>query len=105
MIKGILHKHVTSKYPQMVEWGKLISITGSAQVLIQAIGFVSGIMIIRLLSTSEYALYTLANTMLGTMTLLTDGGINTGVMAQGGRVWQDKVKLGIVMNTGMDLRR
>jgi O-antigen/teichoic acid export membrane protein len=105
MIKAVLHKHVMSKYPKMVVWGKLISITGSAQVLIQAIGFVSGIMIIRLLSTSEYALYTLANTMLGTMTLLSDGGINSGVMALGGRVWQDKVKLGIVMNTGMDLRR
>jgi O-antigen/teichoic acid export membrane protein len=105
MIKDVLHKHVTSKYPKMVEWGKLISITGSAQVMIQAIGFVSGIMIIRLLSTPEYALYTLANTMLGTMTLLSDGGINTGVMALGGKVWQDKVKLGIVMNTGMDLRK
>ena len=105
MIKSVLHKHVISKYPKTVEWGKLISITGSSQALIQAIGFISGIMIIRLLSTSEYALYTLANTMLGTMTLLSDGGINTGVMALGGKVWQDKVRLGIVMNTGMDLRR
>jgi O-antigen/teichoic acid export membrane protein len=105
MIKSVFNKHVTSRYPKMVEWGKLISITGSAQILIQAIGFVSGIMIIRLLSTSEYALYTLANTMLGTMTLLSDGGINTGVMALGGKVWQDKTKLGIVMNTGMDLRK
>jgi hypothetical protein len=53
----------------------------------------------------EYALYTLANTMLGTMTVLSDGGISTGVMAQGGKVWQDRQKLGAVLATGLDMRR
>ena len=53
----------------------------------------------------EYAYYTLANTMLGTMTILADGGISTGVMAQGGKVWQDKNKLGVVLVTGLNLRR
>lgn len=43
--------------------------------------------------------------MLGTMTILADGGISTGVMAQGGKVWQDKEKLGVVLVTGLDLRR
>lgn len=82
-----------------------MSITGATQVLVQAVGFISGIMIIRLLSTHEYALYTLANTMLGTMTILADGGISTGVMAEGGKVWADKKKLGIVLATGLDLRK
>lgn len=82
----------TAKQPlrRAGEWAKLIAITGSAQVMVQAIGFISGILVIRLLPTHEYALYTLANTMLGTMTLLADGGIATGVMSQGGKVWQDK---------------
>lgn len=93
------------KYNHWMHWGKLISITGSAQVIVQAVGFVSGILIIRLLPTQEYALYTLANTMLGTMTILADSGISTGVMAQGGKVWQDKEKLGAVLATGLDLRR
>jgi len=53
----------------------------------------------------EYAWYTLANTMLGTMSVLADGGISAGVMAQGGKVWQDKEKLGSVLATGLDLRR
>ena len=79
-----------------VTWFKLISITGGAQLIVQAIGLVSGIIVIRLLSTSEYGLYTLANTMLGTMIILADGGISAGVMAQGGKVWQDKNQLGIV---------
>lgn len=86
-------------------WIRLIAVTGSAQVVIQLLGFISGIMIIRLLPTSEYAFYTLANTMLGTMTILADGGIGTGVMAEGGKVWQDKKKLGTVLSTGFDLRK
>jgi O-antigen/teichoic acid export membrane protein len=93
------------KYDTIVSWGKLISITGSAQIIVQAVGFASGILIIRLLPVQEYAFYTLANTMLGTMTVLADGGITTGVMAQGGKVWEDKEKMGIVLATGLDLRR
>lgn len=93
------------KYNTVVNWGKLISITGSAQIIVQAVGFACGILIIRLLPVQEYAFYTLANTMLGTMTVLADGGISTGVMAQGGKVWQDKEKLGAVLATGIDLRK
>lgn len=93
------------KYSKIFEWGKLISITGSAQILVQGAALVTGILIIRMLPTKEYAFYTLANTMLGTMTVLADGGISAGVMAQGGKVWQDKEKLGKVLATGLDLRR
>lgn len=93
------------KYDTVLNWSKLISITGGAQIILQAIGFASGILIIRLLPVQEYALYTLANTMLGTMTVLADGGISTGVMSQGAKVWQDKEKLGMVLATGLDLRR
>jgi O-antigen/teichoic acid export membrane protein len=93
------------QYAKVMYWGKLISITGSAQIIVQALGFVCGILIIRLLPVQEYALYTLANTMLGTMTVLADGGISAGVMAQGGKAWQDKEKLGVVLATGLDLRK
>jgi O-antigen/teichoic acid export membrane protein len=98
-------KNKAPKYAKAIEWVKLISITGGAQIVVQFIGLLSGILIIRLLPTKEYALYTLANTMLGTMTVLADGGISTGVMAQGGKVWQDREKLGVVLNSGLELRR
>lgn len=79
--------------------------TGSAQVVVQALGFVCGILIVRRLPNTEYAYYTIATAMLSTMTNLSDAGISTGVIAQGGKVWQDPIKLGRVMATGMDLRR
>jgi O-antigen/teichoic acid export membrane protein len=93
------------KYNTVLSWGKLISITGIAQIILQFVGFASGILVIRLLPVQEYAFYTIANTMLGTMSILADGGISTGVMAQGGKVWQDKEKLGAVIATGLYLRR
>lgn len=93
------------KYETVIHWSKLISITGSTQIIAQAIGFVCGILIIRLLTVQEYAYYTLANTMLGTMTVLADGGISTGVLSQGGKFWKDKEKLGVVLATGLGLRK
>ena len=92
-------------YSKVIEWSKLISATGLTQVAIQLIGLVSGIMVIRLLQPHEYALYTLANTMLGTMIVLADGGIATAVMSQGGKVWQEHQKLGSVIVTGLRLRK
>jgi O-antigen/teichoic acid export membrane protein len=93
------------KLANVLHWGKLISITGLAQLIVQVVGFACGILIIRLLPMKEYALYTLVNTMLGTITVLADGGISNGVMAAGGKVWNDKFKLGAVLATGLDLRR
>jgi O-antigen/teichoic acid export membrane protein len=105
MKKFVPQIYANPNFSRAFEWGKLISITGSAQVLVQIISFICGILVIRLLSTQEYALYTLANVMLGTMILLADGGISTGVMAQGARVWQNDEKLGVVLVTGLDLRK
>lgn len=92
-------------YAKALEWGKLITITGGAQILVQLTGFVSGIIIIRLLSIQEYAFYTLANTMLGAMIMLSDSGVGSGVMAESGKVWQDRQKLGMVLTTGLHLRK
>ncbi|WP_028669055.1 lipopolysaccharide biosynthesis protein [Runella zeae] len=98
-----LQAHPT--FAKVWHWVKLIAITGGAQAVVQATGLLSGILIIRLLPVEEYALYTLANTMLGTMTVLADGGISAGVMAEGGKVWHDREQLGLVLATGLDLRR
>lgn len=87
------------------EWGRLIAVTGSAQAVIHIISFVSGILIIRFLPTTEYALYTLATAIYSNMVILADSGITASVMAQGGKVWQDSEKLGKVLTTGFQLRK
>ena len=105
-MKQIVYRlYSNPKNEKLFSWIKLISITGGAQVIVQAVGFVCGILVIRLLPTQEYALYTLANTMLGTIILLSDGGISTGVMSMGGKVWSNKEKLGEVLITGLSIRK
>lgn len=92
-------------YGTVMHWGRLLTITGGAQLAVQAAGGLTGLLIIRLLPIEEYALYTIANTMLGTMTMLSDAGIANGVLAEGGKVWKDRSRLGTVLQTGLDLRR
>lgn len=105
-IKAFFQKlQAAPQYHRVLEWGKLISVTGASQVFVQALGFLSGIIIIRFLAVEEYAFYILANTMLGTMSLLADGGITASMMSQGGEVWNNKKKLGIILATGLDLRK
>lgn len=93
------------RYGKLLHWGKLLSVTGLTQIVIQLAGLVTGLLITNLLPKQEYAFYTIANTMLGTMTVLADSGIGVGVMSIGGKVWQDKHKLGVVLKTGISLRR
>jgi len=88
-----------------VEWGRLISITGLVQILVQVLGLLSGIAIIRLLPTTEFALYTLANAVLATIMVLADSGIGAGILASGGRVWQNPKALGSVVKAGIALRK
>lgn len=105
-MKSALEQVQTEKPNALIlHWLKLVSITGGSQAVIQATGIISGILIIRLLPINEYAYYTITNTMLGTIAVLSDSGITNGIVAQSGKVWQDKEKLGIVLATGLQLRR
>jgi O-antigen/teichoic acid export membrane protein len=86
-------------------WAEAVLITGAAQVGIQALAFVSGIVILRNLSPLQYAYFTIVNTVLGAMTVLTDSGASSAVLTQGGKVWTNRVALGAVLSTGLFLRR
>lgn len=90
---------------KLAAWGRTLVLTGGAQAAIQLIGFGSGLFVIRHLSAAQYAYYTIANAVLGMMTVLTDSGINNGVLAQAGLVWQNRAKFGAVLATGLKLRR
>ncbi len=76
-----------------------------AQAAVQAIGFLSGILLVRQLEQREYAFYTIANTMQGTINLLADIGISIGLISIGGRVWQDRDRFGQLIVTALHLRR
>src|SRR5213082_685345 len=75
------------------------------QAFVQIIGFGSGILIVRTLEQREYAYFTIANTMQGTLNLLADIGISVGLVSIGGRVWQDRWRFSQLINTAFYLRR
>jgi hypothetical protein len=77
----------------------------SVQMLVQLIGFATGILLVRQMEQREYALFTVTNTMQGTMNVLADIGISIGMISIGGRVWQDSGRFGQLVRTGLRLRR
>ena len=87
------------------KWFPILVRFTSVQVVVQALGFAAGILIVRGLPKREYAFYTIGNTMLATILLLADSGISSALTAIGGRVWQDDHRLGRLLTTTLQLRR
>ncbi len=77
----------------------------TVQVAVQAMGVASGILLVRTLSQTEYAYFTLAFSMMSTMSILADSGISISLSSIGGRVWQDRERFGRLINTALRLRR
>ncbi|MEN3369401.1 MAG: hypothetical protein V7609_1544 [Verrucomicrobiota bacterium] len=75
------------------------------QAAVQIVGFFSGILLVRQLDQREYAYFTIANTMQGTLNVLADIGISIGLISIGGRVWHDRHRFGQLVNTALGLRR
>lgn len=104
-----MQKHVSSlnnsKISRCVGWAVLIGKFGSVQFLVQFLGFCSGLLLVRMMDKNDYALYTLATAMLGTMAVLADSGIGSGATSIAGRAWNDPAKLGEVVKTATALRR
>src|SRR5687767_6925265 len=84
---------------------RLVGNFAFVQAAVQMIGFLSGILLIRHLDQREYAYFTIANTMQGTLNILADIGISIGLVSIGGRVWQDRFRFGQLVNTALGRRR
>lgn len=95
------HRH----FNRAIEFCSKFAVFGSTQIAVMGLQFAVGIYIIRRLSVEDYALYTLANTVFGMMNVLADGGITSGVAAEGGKVWRDPHRLGGVLAAGFAIRR
>jgi O-antigen/teichoic acid export membrane protein len=86
-------------------WGKLLAKFVSVQIFVQAVGLVSGILLIRNLSQTEYAYFTIANSMQAMLILLADVGVSSALSGIGGKVWQDKARFGALIVAGMQVRK
>jgi O-antigen/teichoic acid export membrane protein len=101
---GTAASGVESWRARISRWVQVSLYSGAAQAMVQACGLLAGIVIVRDLSPRQYAFYTIVTAGLGALTVLTDGGVCTSLLAQGGAVWQDRARLGVVIATGLRMR-
>ena len=90
---------------RLIRSGRVVGSFVTVQAIVQMIGFLSGILLIRMLEQREYAFFTIANTMQGTLNLLADIGVSVGLVSIGGRVWQDRSRFSQLISTALYLRR
>ena len=101
----LLNEAATPLLRRALQRARIVGQFASVQVIVQVIGFASGILIVSRLEQAEYAYFTIANTMQGTINVLADIGISIGLVSIGGRVWQDSARFGQLIATAQSLRR
>ena len=96
---------LSHRHRKWLGWFSILARFTSAQMVIQVLGFASGILIVRHLSKPDYAWFTIANSLAATMNMLADVGVSGALSAVGGEVWQDNARFGSLIRTALTLRR
>ena len=96
---GAMKKH------QVLTWGGVLARFFTVQLLVQAATAVAGIAIIRILSKTEYAWYSIATSLTFSATALTDCGVGVALLTLGGKVWQDREALGSLITSALSIRK
>lgn len=84
---------------------KRLGSVASAQVLVQALGFAAGILLVRHMEQAEYGYYTLAISLVGVGNVLMDLGLGTGVLAIGGRLGSERRRVAALWGDALVLQR
>lgn len=103
--RPLLNEATTPVIRRALQHARIVGNFAFIQVLVQLVGFASGILIVRYLDQTEYAYFTIANTVQGTINVLADMGVSIGLLSIGGRVWQDKHRFGQLIATASHFRR
>ncbi|MDL2336849.1 MAG: hypothetical protein QFE16_03315 [Pseudomonadota bacterium] len=77
----------------------------STQLVVQGIGFASGIALVQSMDQAQYGHYTLALSMVGLANVLLDLGLSTAVLAQGGALHAEPQRLGGLLGDAFAIQR
>src|SRR5262245_34374806 len=97
--------HLRARRGQVIEWAFKVTEFGLVQGFVQLFLAAAGLIIVRAMPKSEYAIFASTNSMQVASTQLADLGVGIGVRSIGGRVWSDQFRLGQLLNTALGLRR
>ncbi|WP_322048493.1 lipopolysaccharide biosynthesis protein [Paraburkholderia sp. J67] len=76
----------------------------SREAVVQGLNFIGGIWVVRALTVHEYAWYTIAITMLGAGSVLSDMGVSAALMSLAGRLWPDRPKVNRLFTVAYEAR-
>ncbi|MBL9180149.1 MAG: hypothetical protein JNM65_18955, partial [Verrucomicrobiaceae bacterium] len=93
---------------EVLTWGKkhlkpLAGYTG-AQMVVQALNAFSGFLLVRSLDKNHYAWFTITNSLLATISVMSDSGLGSAMMSIGGRVCEDRPVFASLMTLAQRLR-
>ncbi len=74
------------------------------ELVVQALTLGAGLFLVRSLTKSEYAFYTIAITMQSSMSMFVDAGISVGILAIGGTIFGNRDLIGQLIKTAKKLR-
>ena len=75
-----------------------------SQLLLQVMGFSIGIILVREMPKTDYAIYTILMSVQAVLTILSNSGIMIGFIKTGGDIWNDTRKLASLIKTATQLR-
>ena len=76
----------------------------SSQLILQALSFGIGIILVRELPKAEYAIYSILTSILAILSILSTSGIMIGFTKIGGEIWNDIPKLSSLIKTASSIR-
>lgn len=84
-------------------WAAVFIEFTATQAAIQALGMVTGILVVRLLSAQQYALFTISNAMVSSIYILAEAGIGGALAGIGGRTYHDPLRFGQSVGTALQI--
>lgn len=95
----------TALSERMRKWGSVLAKFTLVQLIVQALGALAGIIVVRTLAKQDYAYYTIANSTLSALFWLANSGVTFAASAIGGRVFQDRGRLGQVVSSAIKVSK
>lgn len=93
------------RWPHLKQWALRLLQFGLVQGMVQVLSATAGLLIVRTLAKQDYALFAIVNSMQAAANILADVGISMGVRSIGGKVCDDPVRYGQLLNAAFALRR
>lgn len=87
-----------------LRWMRRLAAYSGTQAVVMLINALSGFLLVRGMSKEQYAWFTIANTLQATISVMSDSGLGSAMMAVGGRVCEQRSRFASLMHIAHGLR-